>query len=935
MGLRQAFTGFFEGLRKGSIPVMGGMTQAPAHPVSVQSALSTVRQSAQNGIDVIDTLKPPNSSNIPGSWTRAWMPPGKPLTTQNYNEEEKEAEPRSFQYVASINSTISPRIGYGLMAFADLKQYGLNVPEVALCLRISTEELKAFIPTIVDENDEKIDVPELDWMTKNPDGFNPWPVWLSRFLFNTMIYDAPAVYKIRDVTNTDVIKKGKYFQKETELINLKEGDGDNQVTVPVLRWYCVKCGSANDYNAEREKLVKEININYRICSNCGGGMTKKQVRQIEHEYVPPKKSNKLEKGKTITNNAPIVGLRIIDGSTIFAVIDETGEQPQPPAPAFTQVIWGMPRMFMNTYQLWYRPRFLRPDAPYGKTFIEDSLPSVKLLAQLWDYELAKYTVGNLPEAAYTAPPDWKSVEQILEFEATFNDRMAGNNEERAGRARFFPSGVEQLNVKELNFNKETYDVASNAVRISAGIPKSEVGEAPEGMLGGKGFAEAMNSAFYRMCISPLQTFIEGLFNEIIAENGHEGVYFKLKFPNESIDPEKNEAKFAGRFTSGGITRDEYRASIDLPPLGGEEGKFLISPGSKGAEGEDPFGGGFGKPQNFKKPVDVIKDPIDVLDKPIDVKKRKPIDEEKAIELGEAIGIDWEKITIEEFMDGLNEEQEHYDTVNGDEETMANIALDHLNEDPNYYNKLKTMDVKKLMKHCGVDARDEEYYGAPITHTEDVLMPHQGANESIIVGIGGVGQEIRPAVWKPVTGEDPKLQEWVGGKLFPRAEAVYLVDRELAIDENHHLVPVTWDDKVDGVEGSIQHYVKDRQAREDVNTYDNEYVERAAVLDYITGQVDRINKNWLTHPEDDKRPVLIDSDLSFPVKADTKLRSTFVEAMKGRPLSSETCDSVYLLIGNHNLWTDLAQMLESDEAVANCLKRATEVYELRMIPISEA
>lgn len=940
MGLREAVQGFREGLRKTpGINVMAGLTQAPAQPVNVMTGTAGIgRMSGANAVEVINTLKLPTNANIPGSWTRGWLAPGRPFALDNYQQDDAEQEPRSFQYIASINSTISPRLAYGLTPFADLKAYAANVPEVALCVRLPTEELKSFIPTIVDSNDEPLYIPELEWMTTRPDRFNPWPVWLSRFLFNVLVYDAPGVYKIRDIKDydDDVVKKSRFgYFKKTELVNHVEDNGE---ATPYLRWYCRKCGKDNIFTYQT-KIYE--------CIKCQATCSKVQARELDNEM-------RIDKPKVLTKGelqkltgSPVVGLRIIDGSTLFSIIDERGEQPQPPAPAFTQVIWGVPRMYLNTYQLWYRPRFLRADAPYGRTFIEDSLISVKLLAQLWDYEYDKYIVGNMPEAAYTAPADWKSVEQILAFEDTFNQRMSGNNEERAGRLRFFPNGMEQIATKDLTFNKETYDVASNVVRIAAGIPKSEVGEAPEGMLGGKGFAEAMNSAFYRMCISPLQSFVEGLFNDIIDENGYTGVFFKLKFPNESMDPEKEEAKYSGRFTNGGITRNEYRAAIGMDKLKDQEqGDFIVTPG--GAQGDDGGIGGLAgmlnqKPGgtkqpggNMEKPVEVLKDPVDVLEKPIAVKLAKLvkpiIDEDYAIELGERIGVNWELITIEEFMSGLKEEQEHFDSTKGDETVMANIALDHLQEDPQYYIELKS--IGKLTKACGVDQRDNEYYGAPITHAMDVEMPHQGANESIIVGIGGVGQEVRPAVWKPVTGEDPKLQKWIGGELYRRAEAVYALDRELALDGLHYLVPVTWHDTINGVEGSIQHYVKGRDLRNEVNTYDKDFVAQAAVLDYISGQVDRVNKNWLTHPENDKRPILIDSDLSFPVDPDIKPKSTFIEAMRGIELPADLCEQVFLIIGNHDLWNDIWESLNSEEAVQNALRRASDIYKQRRIPIVE-
>lgn len=65
-----------------------------------------------------------------------------------------------------------------------------------------------------------------------------------------------------------------------------------------------------------------------------------------------------------------------------------------------------------------------------------------------------------------------------------------------------------------------------------------------------------------------------------------------------------------------------------------------------------------------------------------------------------LGIKFDKFTKEEFLDGLNIESEHgsinpYTNVTNDDIVLtAKIALAHLNEYPNYYNKdygLKTFE----------------------------------------------------------------------------------------------------------------------------------------------------------------------------------------------------------------------------------------------------
>ena len=80
----------------------------------------------------------------------------------------------------------------------------------------------------------------------------------------------------------------------------------------------------------------------------------------------------------------------------------------------------------------------------------------------------------------------------------------------------------------------------------------------------------MQSAFYRMALAPNIMYIEQLFNHILDDNGYPEIRFKLQFPNESIDPQKEEEKQTSRFVGGIVTRDEARQSLSLQPLGGTQ-----------------------------------------------------------------------------------------------------------------------------------------------------------------------------------------------------------------------------------------------------------------------------------------------------------------------------------------------------------------------------
>jgi len=70
---------------------------------------------------------------------------------------------------------------------------------------------------------------------------------------------------------------------------------------------------------------------------------------------------------------------------------------------------------------------------------------------------------------------------------------------------------------------------------------------------------------------------------------------------------------------------------------------------------------------------------------------------EAKQIGEALGIHWEKFNVEQFTMGLNVELEHgrrdpaTDVTHDDPIVTGKIALAHLNEISDYYTRLAVME----------------------------------------------------------------------------------------------------------------------------------------------------------------------------------------------------------------------------------------------------
>ena len=78
--------------------------------------------------------------------------------------------------------------------------------------------------------------------------------------------------------------------------------------------------------------------------------------------------------------------------------------------------------------------------------------------------------------------------------------------------------------------------------------------------------------------------------------------------------------------------------------------------------------------------------------------------EQALEIGNKLGIDWGRLTVEQFRIGLNVELEHgliapsTDVTGNDPILTGKIALAHLNEYADYYTRLKKMETEAKAEH---------------------------------------------------------------------------------------------------------------------------------------------------------------------------------------------------------------------------------------------
>ena len=291
----------------------------------------------------------------------------------------------------------------------------------------------------------------------------------------------------------------------------------------------------------------------------------------------------------------------LDGQTIKPVIDQWGH-----IIGYQQVIYGMPATqyaarVIDEYDkgelaYWiYNPRV---NGTYGTSAIEEILPIILTAVKRSQTHLAWYTEGNIPDAFLSSPEGWTS-EQIVKYQRFLDADLTDTTTRR--KLRVLPHGSSYTQAKPFAFTKDEEDAIAALVLAYLGVPKmvlvSQVNRAT---------AEAQQEDAGDVGLAPLVRWLEEHLSEVITgdfgatglkvictdglagqdaaetENDVKLIAAKVLTEDEvrakrGLDPLGKEADTtqAGRipiegltravFESGAVTRNEIRASLNLPP----------------------------------------------------------------------------------------------------------------------------------------------------------------------------------------------------------------------------------------------------------------------------------------------------------------------------------------------------------------------------------
>ena len=635
--------------------------------------------------------------------------------------------PRTIDYPVSINATLQPRIGYaGLMPIAALTAAYVNISEVSMPPNLIIRELSGFVPMLrLKSNKQRVkDGHPFNWMTISPDRKVPFNVWMSRFKKSAKMYAAPAFYKHR---GGDGVIDAMEFIDGSTLFLIVNTRGDlpepNEVDPEIQKFMERMQYGSRRGNFERLGLPDQLPASPFPESVIGKG-----TAIYARDYLK-QAQKRVQAGKALPTTTP----------------------------AFTQVIKGIPFSFWDKDQIYFMPEPPAPSvsAPYGETFIERAWTWIQVIAVMTAFEIGHYRTGNMPEGFVTMPKDWfPSMAKLGIAEKEFNARMAEGSQVQHARLRMFPDGSKYFPTKKPDFPKELYNTARDAIALAIGVPPSEIGQIPGRGLGGAGFQTGESQKVGRQLLEGEKNALENAFNRVLIDSDVDDVEWYLDYPQEEVDPAQQQEDLWNKFIHGVNTLNDCLTAQDKEPIGEEDDKenianmHLIVAGNSifviekmtadptgmvapinaqpNQAGGPPVGpedaalqdkgaehnpddqktakqvaaaieqsGGKAVATKFISLPAVAKAGLPKLDGPVTTEFASQI--YAAADAGTGPDAD----TLEQFRQGLEEEQEHADITHGDPLMTAKIVLAHLREDVQYYTHLKQK-ISKRYKVVGND-----------------------------------------------------------------------------------------------------------------------------------------------------------------------------------------------------------------------------------------
>lgn len=264
----------------------------------------------------------------------------------------------------------------------------------------------------------------------------------------------------------------------------------------------------------------------------------------------------------------VIGMTVVDGSTIRPVIDDWGNMPEPVIfdgrplpPHFEQfgyevhngIAWpvshqqrlkGAPAVSYTSLSLISKCFNPRPGHAYGLSAVEQVAHTVAVATARSHSQLRYYDEANIPAGIYNLPESW-SVDQVAQFQQWWDSLFVGNLGRRR-QMRFVSGNGRYHAFHEPPLKAETDEWLARIIAFAFSYPVGSLVS-----LQNRAVAEQHERTAEEEGTGSLKQHIAEIFDEVIQVHlGHDDLEFSW-IEEDEIDQEK-QSKILSRYAEAGI-----------------------------------------------------------------------------------------------------------------------------------------------------------------------------------------------------------------------------------------------------------------------------------------------------------------------------------------------------------------------------------------------
>jgi len=258
----------------------------------------------------------------------------------------------------------------------------------------------------------------------------------------------------------------------------------------------------------------------------------------------------------------LIGLNLVDGSTIKLLVDEYGRTPFAPLPAYQQVIKGVIWNDLTTDDMIYAPRNVRAGHLYGFGPVEQIIVTINTLMRRQALQLAQFTDSNIPAGFLSMPDEWEP-DQLKEWQDNLDARLSGNLAQRS-KLLSVPNGTEYQTWKEAPIKDEFDEWLARIVCYAFNLPPTPFIKSMN-----RGTAQEDQDRALEEGLEPILRWLKGIFDGIIQDDiGFPELEFSWVTVRD-IDIEKQSRVHDVQLRNGTKSINEIRDELGMKELGPE------------------------------------------------------------------------------------------------------------------------------------------------------------------------------------------------------------------------------------------------------------------------------------------------------------------------------------------------------------------------------